>query len=577
MTNPISYASYNFEDAVVQLQNWLKAKGTWKDAYRSGTGQMMAEFYGALANLVLYYQERAAQELYLPTAKNKSSVINLVALLGYKPKRVISAYAVNPDSATPTNATVIFTIPTALGDSNSLTIGKYTKLATATGLPFLTTTSTTFTGSSVTKSVDIIQGKYQSLQYSSDGTDNQEYQLQYTNVENTSIEVQVNGITWTQVDSFLLGGPASQWYKVIPNLDDTVTVQFGDNVYAQAPTATDVIVVSFILSDGSAGNVYAANAINTIVTQPWIDALGNKVEVTVTNLDSVLGGADAEGIEEIRSEAPKVFQTGDRAVTKEDFKSILLNCPIVDIMSANAWGENEETPPNYTMFNRVKLCTVLAGWNVLSDSFKDDLGSYLYTKSMMTVKYTFVDPDIIDIIPTIDLKVIKGNVLETVRENVISLVNDEFVLGTTSTLGVPKRIGDVVAAIEGTVGVSYSHTSLLIYRELALVSGTNYSVIAPVLPMMSLGVALYATVGGVETHIAQDNGVGAFISAAGYTVTGTVAYDTGIVDVNVIVPALGVTDVVSLRYSQNASGDVVVGQNQIVRCNTVNITSATYE
>lgn len=576
-TNPINYASYNFEDAVLQLQNWLKAKNTWKDAYRSGTGQMMAEFYGALANLIMYYQERAAQELYLPTARNKSSVINLVALLGYKPKRPISAYTADPTSGEPVNATVALSIATALGSSNSLSVPKFTKLTTTSGIQFLTRTAIQFTGSATSQSVDVIQGQLQEPTYTSDGSANQEYQVQFTNVENTSINVIVAGVLWDEVDSFLLGTPSSKWYKVIPNLDDTLTVQFGDKVSGQAPSSNDSIVIQFILSDGSAGNVYAAGVITTVSPSSFTDALGNKVEVTVTNTDAVLGGADAEDIEEIRYEAPRVFQTGDRAVTKEDFKSILLNASAVDIASSNAWGENEETPPNYDMFNRVKICVILTGWNLLSDSMKTTLGDYLYTKSLITVKYTFVDPDIVEVIPTLDLKIIKGYNLTAVHDDVDDAITARFVLGTTTVLGTPQRIGDIVASVEGVAGVSYSHVELMIYRPLAIITGDNYGVTLPLLPVKHESVQVYAQVSSADTLVAQDNGAGTFVAESGYTVTGTVDYVSGVVDVTVTSPDQGPSDVVSVRYLQDQSGDVVVGQNQAVKLRFTNVTSYTYE
>lgn len=582
MTNPIQYANYNFEDAVLQLQNWLKSKNSWKDAYRSGTGQMMAEFYGALANLVMYYQERAVQEMYLPTARNKSSVVNLVALLGYVPKRVISAYTPDPTLAYPVNATITFSIQTALGDGVTLVIPKYTKLSTTEGIPFLTRTPVVFTGATTSISGDVIQGQYQQLQVTSDGSVNQEYQLKFTNIENTSLEVRVDGVLWTAKTSFILGTPASQWYKVIPNFDDTITVSFGDNIYAKAPDPQSEIVISFILSDGLAGNVYATDSITTVVTQPWFDSAGNRVQLSVTNTDIVLGGADAEGIEEIRSEAPKVFQTGDRAVTRDDFKAILLNSPVVDIASANAWGENEELlfggAANYDMFNRVKLCILLQEWNLLSDSMKETLSQYLYGKSMITVKYTYVTPDIVEVIPTLDLKITKGYTLSTVNDAVLAAIADQFVLGTTTVLGTPKRIGDLVAIIEAVPGVSYSHTQLLIYREMDRISAGVYNVSLPLLTVAYRGVSIYAAIGGgVDTLIATDDGAGNITPIAGNVVTGTVDYATGVVDVTVTVPVVGVADVVSVRYLQDQGGDVVVGQNQAAKHRLTNITSYTYE
>jgi hypothetical protein len=157
------------------------------------------------------------------------------------------------------------------------------------------------------------------------------------------------------------------------------------------------------------------------------------------------------------------------------------------------------------------------------------------------------------------------------------LLVDEFVLGTTTVLGTPKRIGDIIAGIEGITGVSYSHVELLIYRAMSVVTGNNYTVTAPLLPVKPQTVEIYATITGVDTKVAYDDGVGALVAMAGYVVSGTVAYDTGVVDVLCSTPDPGVEDVVSIRYAQDESGDIVVGQDQAAKYRSTNITSITYE
>ena len=91
MSNNLDYVNYDFDDLVVQLINRLSQGDAWKDTYRSATGEMLIELLAYVGNLVLYYIERRAEESYIATAKNRSSVVNLVKLLNYNPKRKVSS------------------------------------------------------------------------------------------------------------------------------------------------------------------------------------------------------------------------------------------------------------------------------------------------------------------------------------------------------------------------------------------------------------------------------------------------------------------------------------------------------
>src|ERR1017187_2976066 len=124
---PLNYVDYDFSDLVTSLQNNLSAnQAAWKDLYRSGTGQMLIELFAAVGVLVLYYIERRAEESYLLTAQNYSSVVNLVSLLGYVPSRNVSAMG-NLQFTLNTPATSIVYVPL------------YTSCSTTTGVNFITT------------------------------------------------------------------------------------------------------------------------------------------------------------------------------------------------------------------------------------------------------------------------------------------------------------------------------------------------------------------------------------------------------------------------------------------------------
>ena len=120
--SPISYVSYDYQNLLDALKNQLALKGAWKDLYQSATGSMLIELFAAVGTEVLYYIERRAQESYILTAQNLSSVINLVRLLNYIPVRNVSATGI-----------LTFT-PETLPVTSIITIPKFTSCQNASGL-----------------------------------------------------------------------------------------------------------------------------------------------------------------------------------------------------------------------------------------------------------------------------------------------------------------------------------------------------------------------------------------------------------------------------------------------------------
>jgi len=87
----LDYTDYDYDSLVEQLTNVIKLTETWKDNYQSSTGQTLIQLFSYIANLLMYYIERRAQEGYLGTAQLRTSLVNLVQLVGYKPSRKVSA------------------------------------------------------------------------------------------------------------------------------------------------------------------------------------------------------------------------------------------------------------------------------------------------------------------------------------------------------------------------------------------------------------------------------------------------------------------------------------------------------
>lgn len=569
--NLLNYAQYDFDLLVVQLQDRLKNADAWKDIYRSGTGEMLIEFLAYVLNLCMYYVERRAEESYLPTAQNRSSVVNLVALLNYNPKRQTSAVGNLQFSIVVPTATIVY-------------IPKYTGCQTTDGVKYLTNEGGAIQKGQISVTLKGIQGELVQTEISSDGSTNQEYLISDTSVEDSSdtdnptLRIIVDGTEWSMVSSFLNSDSTSQYYRIINEMDGNVSVLFGDNVTGKSPAAGSTIVIQYIRSSGVDGNVTYTGRITTLNSTIY-DEDSSVVTVSVTNVSSFLGGDAEESIEEIRYEAPQVFRTGDRAVTREDFIAILENYS--GVAAANVWGENEEAEAagvaaDYQMLNRVRMSMILQEWELPDTTFKATVAASIYAKSMLTVKYEWIDPVILTVIPLLTVKVTKGSSLSGTQADIEVALAAQFLLGDTTKLGTLIKYSHVLAAVDDTAGVAYANMTLEIKKDLSSTysSSADWGATIDATPVKPETVRLFIGDTYQITDVDNGDGTGSFSGTPiSYTISGTINYTTGVLTLN-ISPAAASGYV---RHQQNENGNIRPTFRQICKLDSVDIQSIMME
>jgi hypothetical protein len=571
--NHVSYVNYDYDDLVVELTNRLKANNVWKDTYESSTGQMWIEFFAVIANLILYYVERRAEECFIGTAQNKSSVVNLARLVNYTPRRTVSAIG-----------TLTFTIPVDL--TVRISIRQYTKCLTANSVEFLTMQDVTIEPGQLSNSVAAIEGELVELDLVGDGTLDREIAINDTFVENddhpaykpfSAFRVLVDGEEWTKVTSFLDSAPADTHYVVRAELNDTLTIIFGDDIHGKVVKTGSTISVKYIRSTGTAGNVYETAKVITIADTLY-DANGVEItNITVSNTTVMIGGDDAESMEQVRLNAPSVFATGDRLVTKADFSNFIL--AYESVADVNVWGEAEETPPNYAMFNRVKICMLLDDWVLPPSLFKQQLATNLYDKSMLTVKYEFITAVILYVIVELDVFVNAGYSLSQTQADIATALADNFTLGTTSKLGLSKYKSNLVQAIDELTSIDHHHLTMVIRKEIAQSTGSSdtYVGVLDAFPIKRNTVQVYVIqASNQETlFVGEDNGLGLIVNqGSNHIASGTIDYATG--DISMDITDTGDIQTVYVLYEQDEEGDVIVDNQQICKLYSTQIDSITY-
>jgi hypothetical protein len=153
-----------------------------------------------------------------------------------------------------------------------------------------------------------------------------------------SLVLRVNGTPWSKIDDLLaapaeagargtgvsaLGGAADPTEAQVYTLDPASgEIAYGDGLHGARPPARSVIVASYDFGGGPDGMV-GIGAVKA--------GAGLPSGVKVTNPVPTWGGSAGESLAEAETRVPGVLANRDRLVTAEDFVSIVLGTPGVEI------------------------------------------------------------------------------------------------------------------------------------------------------------------------------------------------------------------------------------------------------
>ena len=132
----------------------------------------------------------------------------------------------------------------------------------------------------------------------------------------------------------------SRVYFLEENENLNYNIQFGDDVLGYRPKIGNIVIVTYIDTQGSMGNDVSKfnfiDPINQLYT-------GN---VRVSTVSSSRTGADKEDIDRIRLRAPQYYAAQNRCVTTRDYETILTK-EYQNIDAVSIWGGEDNDPPVY--------------------------------------------------------------------------------------------------------------------------------------------------------------------------------------------------------------------------------------
>ena len=192
------FSDYTYEEVLSELQTRLAAAGTWSRLSASGVGETIMEAFAFICDVLHYNLERRVEENYLPTAKLRSSVVALAKLVGYTPRRRVSSVG-----------WVKFSLTSGYWDAHGVPVDIPAGTVVSNGSTEFVTTEGASLGVGIyeTGEVSVKQGESQSTTQTGTGLASQYVDIPASGddveaVEDTSVEVFVDDVAWTEVDSF---------------------------------------------------------------------------------------------------------------------------------------------------------------------------------------------------------------------------------------------------------------------------------------------------------------------------------------------------------------------------------------
>jgi len=390
MARQLNATELDFDKIRENLKIFLESQDKFNDYNFDGSGlSILLDVLAYNTHYNALNSHFIINEAFLDSAQIRGNVVGHAKLLGYVPRSTIGAEAL-----------VDLHIPEPIASENSdLTLKRGTALsAEIDGItyPFsvLDSAQTSYApdGTATFESVTIKQGKFKVIRDRVDTTlENQRFIIPEQNVDTSTIRVRLREnqesdsfTIYTQFTTFINIDSDSTVYFIQENNSGQYEIYFGDGTTGKKPLSNNIVEIEYIYSDGINGNGASAYTFNG-------DIEGNTA-VTVT--PSIIGerssgGSDRESMDSVRFNAPLTFITQNRAVTADDYKSILVK-EYGDIEAISTWGGENSDPPDY---GKVYVSIKPKSGPVLTATAKQTVANILKGKNVVSITPIFVDPE----------------------------------------------------------------------------------------------------------------------------------------------------------------------------------------
>jgi len=380
----IEITDLDFDAVKSNFQTFLSQQSQFTDYNFEGSGMsVLMDLLAYNTHYLAFHANMLANEMFLDSTVIRANAVSHAKSLGY-----------TPSSMTASNATVSISVANVPTSQTSLVMSAgsiFTTSVNDVSYNFVTiadTTSTSATGIFAFDNVKIYEGTRANFQYTVNSSNlEQQFIIPSSNVDTDTLVVRVqNSTSDTTTTTYTLNSDyttltsTSTKYFLQEVEDGRFEVYFGDGVSGKKPADGNIVIMDYVVTNGSDSD--GASAFTAAST------IGGYSNITVTTVASASGGGMSETVDSIKFNAPLKFASQSRAVTPDDYKSILPSI-YSNIKSISVWGGEDNDP---AVYGQVYISIKPNTGTTLTTTTKNSIITSLKAFNVASVTPVIVDP-----------------------------------------------------------------------------------------------------------------------------------------------------------------------------------------
>ena len=393
------YTNLDFDQIKQSIKDYLKSNSDFSDFDFEGSNMsILIDILAYNTYITAFNSNMVANESFLDSATLRENVVSLARNIGYVPRSRKSAEAVidfnypfDGNSTTVTlkrglvvvgsvnNTSYVFSIPEDVTVSSPIDAG-----GVAGANPPRTAR---FSG------LTVYQGTLLTKQWVVDGSTDQRFLIENPFVDIGTLRVTVRksgasaGLAFSKVDNIIDVKSDSNIFLIQESSNETYELLFGDGIFGTKLEVGDTVDISYIITDGKAGNEGRNFAFSGNIVNDAGSSIAPRSTISVITSQSARNGADIESVDSVRYFAPRMYSAQNRAVTPRDYEAIVQSI-YPNTESVSVVGGEELDPPE---FGTVVLSIKPRNGTFLSDFTKQNILRQLKSYSIAGINQRIED------------------------------------------------------------------------------------------------------------------------------------------------------------------------------------------
>ena len=376
------FTNLDFDQIKTSIKDYLRANTNFTDFDFEGSNfSVLIDTLAYNTYITAFNSNMIVNESFLDSATLRENVVSLARNIGYVPRSKSSA-----------KATVSFSIGTSAAEGQLILkaglvcVGGVDNTTYTYSVPQDITTNI-ISNVATFENVDVFQGIYLTKQFTIDTSTNQRFILNNADIDTSTLLVKVGTREYKQISNIVKVDGASEIYLLQEIADERYELLFGDGIIGKKLENGDVIQVSYITTQGSAGNGPAVFSYSGTTTDSTDSIVNSTSTVNVTTISKASGGGDIESIESVKYFAPRTYAAQNRAVTARDYEAIVQTV-YPETESVTVIGGEELDPPQ---FGKVLISIKPKNGYALSDFKKTELLNDLKQYTVSGINQEIID------------------------------------------------------------------------------------------------------------------------------------------------------------------------------------------